>query len=61
MVSYPENSKPEIQWNHIDGPLLHCRDGTLHWLGRVEVIWLYLGFTNINQLDNKYCMEPQRG
>ncbi len=61
MIQYPANSKPHIQWNHIDGPLLYCRDGTLHWLTKLERLWLRMGFTNINQLDEKYCQEPQRG
>ena len=61
MIQYPADSKPHIKWNHIDGPLLYCRDGTLHWLTTVERLWLRMGFTNINQLDEKYCQEPQRG
>lgn len=61
MISYPSDSKPFIQWDHIDGPLLHCRNGSLHWLTKVERLWLRMGFTNINQLDDKYCDEDQRG
>lgn len=61
MTEYPEDSTPQINWNHIDGPLLTCRDGTPHWLTTVESLWMKMGFTNINQLDNKYCQEPQRG
>ncbi len=61
MNSYPENSQPHIQWDHIDGPLLCCRDGTLHWLTKVECLWYRLGFTNIYQLDQKYNNTPQRG
>lgn len=61
MISYPEDSKPHIQWDHVDGPLLVCRDGTHHWLTKVEKLWLRMGFTNINQLDNNYCHEPQQG
>ena len=55
------DSEPHITWNHIDGPLLVCRDGTPHWLTKLEKLWLRMGFTNINQLDEKHCKEPQKG
>ena len=61
MTEFEEDIQPSIQWNHIDGPLLCCRDGSLHWLTTVEKLWLKMGFTNINQLDDKYCKEDQRG
>lgn len=60
MIQYLADSEPYIQWNHIDRPLLICRDGTLHWLTKIERLWLRMGFTNINQLDEKYCKESQR-
>lgn len=58
---YPDDSKPHIQWNHADGPLLVCRDGTPHWLTMAERLWLRLGLTTLEQLDVKYNHEPQRG
>jgi len=63
MVQYPEDSKPHIQWNHIDGPLLYCRDGSLHWLTMLEKLFVKAGITTIEQLDEKYRHndEPQRG
>ena len=61
MIQYPADSEPHIKWNHIDGPLLCCRDGTLHWLTKLERLWLRMGFTNITQLDEKYCQKPQKG
>lgn len=61
-IQYPKDSKPEIQWNHIDGPLLHCRDGSLHWLTLLERLWLKTGLVTIEQLDEKYCQShPQKG
>ena len=54
MFQYPADSQPHIVWNHIDGPLLCCRDGTLHWLTVTERLWLRMGVTHINQLDEKY-------
>ena len=61
MIQDPADSKPHIQWNHVDGPLLFCRDGTPHWLTMTERLWLRMGFININTLDEKYCKEDQRG
>lgn len=31
-VEFNPDSVPSIQWNHIDGPLLHMRSGEIHWL-----------------------------
>ena len=61
MIQYPKESKPIIDWDYIAGPLLICRDGSLHLLTTIERLWLRMGFTNINQLDEKYCQEPQKG
>lgn len=55
------NAQPHIQWNHCDGPLLVCRDGTPHWLTMAERLWLRLGLTTLEQLDAKHNNEPQRG
>lgn len=38
---------PYVQWNHVDGPLLHWR-GQVHWLTVLERILLFLGFTTVN-------------
>lgn len=54
-------AEPHIKWKHIDGPLLVCRDGTMHWLTKVERLWMKLGLTTIEQLDAKYNQEPQQG
>lgn len=53
-VGFPADSKPHINWKHVDGPLLCCRDGTPHWLTMQERIWMRLGLTNIEQLDRRY-------
>ena len=60
-VEFLENESPRINWHHVDGPLLICRDGTLHWLSKSEILWVYMGFTSIEQLDNTYSNLPQRG
>lgn len=57
-----EPSDPEIQWNHVDGPLLRCSDGTLHWLTMHERMMLRFGFTSIEDLNSHYRTDlPQRG
>jgi hypothetical protein len=61
MIQYPADSKPHIKWHHVDGPLLICRDGTPHWITKTELLWLRMGFMNINTLDEKYCKEDQKG
>ncbi len=55
------SGNPSIVWKHIDGPLLICRDGTIHWLTTRERIWMKLGLTNIDQLETKYMRIDQRG
>jgi hypothetical protein len=39
-TQHAPGAEPYIQWNHIDGPLLCCRDGTLHWLTKAEQLWI---------------------
>lgn len=45
---------PYINWKHVDGPLLICSDGTLHWLTWFERILLAFGSTDEYALDAKY-------
>lgn len=62
MVSFPADSKPDIQWDHIDGPLLHCTDGTIHWLTLLERLYMKIGILSLEQLDHKYRQDmPQKG
>jgi len=61
MLSYEAGAKPYIQWNHIDGALLTCSDGTPHWLTLIERLLVKSGFMSIEQLDNKYNSEPRKG
>ena len=59
---YELPAKPSIVWNHVDGTLMTCRDGTLHWLTLIEKLFFKIGVITIDQLDNKYVRdEPQRG
>ena len=59
MIGYPANTKPEIQEDHIDGPLLHFRDGQLHWLTYWERFLLWLGLTDAKKLEQK--LRPELG
>ena len=63
MNEYPTDSQPHIEWNYTIGPLLTCRDGSLHRLTLIEILWLKAGFTTVDQLDEKYGHndEPQKG
>ncbi len=53
-IGFGEDSKADINWDHVDGPLLYCRDGSIHWLTWFERFCLYFGFIDINYLDKKY-------
>ena len=37
------DARPHVQWNHCDGPLLVCADGTPHWLTLWERMALRAG------------------
>ena len=49
-----------IKWNHIDGPMLRCSDGTLHWLTLFERLMFAVGAYTIESLDKVHNMEPRR-
>lgn len=55
------NQFPYINWTHDNGPLLICSDGTKHLLTKVESLWMKIGFTNLDQLNEQYNNEPTRG
>lgn len=52
------DAKPTIQWNHVDGPMLICADGTPHWLTMWERLLFRAGFLTLEQLDRQYNSEP---
>lgn len=51
---YHKDSKPFIQYKHIDGPVLFYRDGQLHWLTIIERVRCWL------KLDDAYSIERKR-
>lgn len=56
-VGYPPGVEPYIKWKHIDGPLLCCSDGQLHWLTLWERFRCWLGLDDVNSLDAKHCRD----
>jgi hypothetical protein len=44
-------SEPSITWGHIDGPLLTCTDGSMHWLTFVERVLYAVGYLTVEKLD----------
>lgn len=51
-VSMPKEAleaAPEVQWNHVDGPMMHWA-GRCHWLTWEERIMLFFRFTNIETI-----------
>lgn len=53
-VGYQTNFRPaEINWKHVDGPLLYLTNGQLHWLTYWERIQLFFGWIDIHDLDIK--------
>ena len=38
---YRKDARPYVKWKHVDGPLLVCRDGLMHWLTWRERIWAW--------------------
>jgi hypothetical protein len=57
MVAIDSKIDPYIQWNHIDGPVLVCENGSMHWLTYIERLLMFLGFTNVAKLNRKYSKD----
>jgi hypothetical protein len=51
--SFQLTNRPNIQWNHIDGPLLHFSDGQLHWLTWRERMMCMIGTDDAESLQRK--------
>lgn len=48
---------PHVKWDNPDGPLLICKNGTVHWLTFIERLCLWLRLTSVEELDAKYNKE----
>ena len=53
-VGYHADTEPYINWKHIDGPLLYCRDGTMHWLTWRERFRVWIGRDDIYSLERRH-------
>jgi hypothetical protein len=53
-IGYPADAEPYIKWKHIDGPLLVCRNGAMHWLTWGDRIRMWAGLDDIYSLERKY-------
>lgn len=51
-------SQPYINWKHVDGPLLYCSNGLLHWLTWLERLQLFFHRIDIHDLDFKHRTRP---
>jgi hypothetical protein len=54
LLGYPGTARPSIQWNHVDGPLLHLRNGELHWLTWRERFRSWMGYDDAESLEAKH-------
>lgn len=43
--------RPSVQWNHVDGPMLRCCDGSIHWLTWKERFLIWIGRITVESLD----------
>lgn len=50
---YPPITEPTVQWNHIDGPLMHRRDASLYWLRWRDRIMFRLGRWSLREIERR--------
>lgn len=43
--------RPWVQWNHVDGPVLICCNGAMHWLTWKERFLIWIGKLKVEDLD----------
>ena len=61
-IQYEQPIKPEINFKHIDGPILTCSYGSIHFLDLIERIQLKIKMITLNDLNIKYTDDkPQQG
>ena len=53
MTSYLDSARPHIKWGHIDGPMLSCRNGAVHFMTLWECVKLRFSMTTIEKLEAK--------
>lgn len=58
-VGTPIDAQPKVNWKHVDGPLLYCSNGQLHWLTWRERFRLYWGLADLHDIDFERRTHPQ--
>lgn len=53
-VEFRANAQPDIQWDHIDGPLLHSRFAQIKWLTWCERFLCWIGREDAQSLERKH-------
>lgn len=56
-IQFQPDAKPYIQWDHIDGPVLHLRNSTLEWLTLWERFLCSIGRADAFSLEQKHASE----
>lgn len=51
---WPAESRPSIQMNHIDGPVLYFRNGEIQWLTLFERFMVWVGRADAFSLERKH-------
>lgn len=50
---YPPITEPTVQWNHVDGPMMRRRDGTLYWLRWRDRFMHWVGKWSLREIERR--------
>lgn len=53
-VGWPAESRPSLRMNHVDGPVVHFRNGEIHWLTIGERFMVWVGRADEFSLERKH-------
>lgn len=56
-VAFDPHAVPYIRWGHIDGPVLHLRNASMHWLTLSERFLVWVGWHDARSLERKHAAE----
>lgn len=54
-ISFRKIPEPHIQWDHVDGPLLHTSTFSFVWLTWWDRLLLWIKLSSLYKLDIQYC------
>ena len=57
MISQFGHRTPDVQWGHVDGPLMTLSTGRPHFLIWRERIALWLGLTTIERINRRHVTQ----